>query len=246
MWEQTERSPALAAPGSSNFVRLIASTSSETSGATDENFQGLSDKEANNLCAQYSDLAKSIAWDYRGKGIDQNELQSAADTGLVLASRRCGPDQVFSFGAYARYWIKGEITALFKKQVRNPLSKADSIEDWNEQQKNECDESAPALSLDLSKLTPKERTIIEARSGEQTLQAVGNELGLSAERVRQIETRAAKKLRKGNIALACIRDLTRRRGYRKPPRKLLPFRSVTYPCRAYSKAEIEAYERGEL
>lgn len=246
MWKETERSPALAAPGSNTFVGPIVSSTISNNGSTDEIFQGLSDKETNHLCEMYLPLAYKVATDYAGRGIDLDDLRSAGISGLVRASRKFDPERGVPFGAYAKHWIKGEIIALFKKAARNPIARADSIEEWNKQRVSECDEIVPALSLDLSKLTSKERTVIEARSAEQSLQSVGEELGLSAERVRQIETKAANKLRKGNIALGCIRDLTRRRGYRRPTRELLPFRSVKYPCRTYSKAEVEAYERGEL
>jgi RNA polymerase sigma factor (sigma-70 family) len=194
MWEQEGRNPVLGAPGSNNYSGLIASSTIEDSGAKHETFQSLSEKEANDLCVQYGDLAKSIAWDYRGKGIDLKELQSAADTGLVLASRRCEPHQLLSFGAYARYWIRGEITSLFKQQARNPLAKAEPIEQWSERQKHECDERVAAP--DLTELTPKERTVIEGRSCDQSLGAIGKDLGISAERVRQIQNKAQTKLRK--------------------------------------------------
>jgi RNA polymerase sigma factor (sigma-70 family) len=245
MWGETERSPALAAPGSNNFAGLIASSTISKIGSTDEKFQGPLDEEANDLCKRYLPLAYKIAADYAGQGIDLDTRRSAGLSGLVIASRKFDP-ALGTFGAYARHWVKGEITALFKKKKYDPLANASPIEDWNEQNKEECDDGVHTLRPDLSKLAPKERTVVEARTYGQSLQSVGNELGLSAERVRQIETRAVKKLRKGNIALACIRDLTRRRGYQKPARKLLPFRSVTYPCRSYTKAEVEAYERGEL
>jgi RNA polymerase sigma factor (sigma-70 family) len=246
MWGQTERSPVLAAPGSNNFIGLIASTSNQTIGAKGRNRQALSEKEALDLCKKHKPLVLKLAAEQRGKGIEFEELEAAGQLGLAHALRKFDPHRGTPFGAYARHWIKGEITALFKKTARNPLAKADPIEDWNEKRKDECDESVPALGPDLSKLTPKERTVVEARSSGQSLRSVGDELDLSPERVRQIETKAVARLRKGNIALVCIRDLTRRRGYRKPPKKLLPFRSVKYTCRTYSRPEIEAYERGEL
>jgi RNA polymerase sigma factor (sigma-70 family) len=70
------------------------------------------------------------------------------------------------------------------------------------------------LRADLSSLSDKEQRIIIGRAGGETLKEVGKELGISAERVRQIESRADEKLRKskGRIARACIRDLTTRRG----------------------------------
>jgi RNA polymerase sigma factor (sigma-70 family) len=52
----------------------------------------------------------------------------------------------------------------------------------------------------LEHLDPREARILRARFGidgpAQNLEAIGRELGLSAERVRQLETRAYKKLRR--------------------------------------------------
>jgi len=57
----------------------------------------------------------------------------------------------------------------------------------------------------LDDLEPRERTVIECRFGlagesPQTLQTIGQRLGLSRERVRQIEARALERLRRGGKA----------------------------------------------
>ncbi|HEY8428574.1 MAG TPA: sigma-70 family RNA polymerase sigma factor [Sandaracinaceae bacterium] len=57
----------------------------------------------------------------------------------------------------------------------------------------------------LEDLEPRERTVIECRFGlagesPQTLQTIGQRLGLSRERVRQIEARALERLRRGGKA----------------------------------------------
>ena len=84
---------------------------------------------------------------------------------------------------------------------------------------------------------------MEARNAGCTLTEVGKAHDLSPERVRQIECCAIDKLRrgKGQIALACIRDLVKRRGYRKPFRAPLPFKSVKYPSHIYGETEREAF-----
>jgi RNA polymerase sigma-32 factor len=62
-----------------------------------------------------------------------------------------------------------------------------------------------ALELALVDLNPRERRIVEARmiaEDPQTLEALGREMGVSKERVRQIEERAREKLRERLSAFA--------------------------------------------
>jgi RNA polymerase sigma factor (sigma-70 family) len=273
MGEQMERSPALAAPGSKNCSGLIASSTITTRGREAGKVQVLSDKEANELCERYLPLAHKTAGLYTGRGVAPDEVRSASVAGLFEASRRYDPLRG-PFGPYAKLWCKGEITALFKDANRH---RADSLSKpaFEEESDGEsffdrfvADEATPAFTPDLSGLTEKEQRVVLGRAEGETLTEAGRALNLSAERVRQIETRAHNKLRKTKDGyplgvaprdhearrfrdeyLACngkFSALKHRRGYRKPSRELLPFRAVTYPCRSFSKAEIKAYERGEL
>lgn len=235
MWGEVEGSPVFT-PGSNDYCGLIASTTNANSGSEVPSFQGLSDEDANDLCKRYLPLAFKTAGKYRDRGIDLDELRSAGLTGLVLASRRYDP-RLSSFGTYAKFAIKGQITELFKKKksrkevlCEEPISEkvADAVVDLP--------------PIDLKDLNPNERRVIVRRAEGETLKKIGKELGFSAERARQIETRATEKLRrsKGKVALACIRDLVNRRGYRRPSHQLLPFRPVTYSCRSYTPEEIAA------
>jgi RNA polymerase sigma factor (sigma-70 family) len=146
---------------------------------------------------------------------------SAGLLGLVKASRRFDPDRGVPFGGFAKHWIKGEITALFKPTSAASsfgrvlsLNTPKSFGDGEEDEETEfldfvADESRPVIAPDLSRLSEKERSIIEARLRGETLKEIGKELGISAERVRQIETRARSSVR-GAIASECISELTQR------------------------------------
>ena len=240
MWEGKERNPVLAAPGSNNFVGLIASTSNQTIGAKTTKHQALSEKEADALCREYTPLVLSQASKQRGKGIEFEELLAAGQLGLVRALKKFNPGSG-SFGAYARYWIHGEITALFKPTAeifslkRNSLTIIDDNESKSHQ-RDVADESAPAIVLDLSALSEKDRHIVEARNRGETLAAIGKTLGLSAERIRQREERARSQI-KGNIASQCVSDLTQRGKVIKFPeerrRRLAEFRDRPPPKHAY-------------
>jgi RNA polymerase primary sigma factor len=145
MWEDTGRSPAFAAPGSNNFVGLIASSTNRDIGETANEFQGVSDRKAHGLCEKYRPLARKIARTYkdrltkkRERGITFDDLCSASLLGLEIASRKFDPTRGVSFAAYARPWIKGEITALFKQ---DPVAKA----------VKECEDQQTGDGVDLHK-----------------------------------------------------------------------------------------------
>lgn len=235
-----KRNPVLAAPGSDNYSGLIASTSNQTIGAKATKHQGLSEKEADALCREYKPLVLSEASKQRGKGIEFEELLAAGQLGLARALKKFNPGSG-SFGAYARYWIHGEITALFKPtaDIYSLKRKSLTILDDNESkshQRDVADESAPAIVLDLSVLSEKDRHIVEARNRGETLSAIGKTLGLSAERIRQREQRARSQIR-GNIASQCVSDLTQRGKVIKFPeerrRRLAEFRDRPPPKHIY-------------
>lgn len=83
--------------------------------------------------------------------------------------------------------------ALADEEQRDP---ADDLDRFQVEQ---------TIRVVLDDLEPRERTVIECRFGlggesPQTLQVIGQRLGLSRERVRQIETRALERLRRGGKA----------------------------------------------
>jgi RNA polymerase sigma factor (sigma-70 family) len=258
MWEEMERSPALAALGSNNYAGLIVSSNSQSIGTTANKVQALSVDDANDLCERYRPLAFKIAGQYRNRGVELDELRAAGLLGLVHASKRFDPERGIAFGGHAKHWIKSQILELFKpKADAMGLGRAHSLsapaftkedDDGNTKLDLVTDDSEPNVTFDLGALSERERGIFGDRLEGKTLDEIGNNLAVSRERVRQLSDRAFEKVgrTRANIARACIRDLGNRRGYHKPGRPLLPLRSVTYPCRSYSKAEIEAYERGEL
>ena len=76
-------------------------------------FQGLSDKEANDLCNEYELLAYKIARRYRGKGIELKELKAASLMGLVEASRNFDPNRGSAVLAASLTTDQGAIKDLF-------------------------------------------------------------------------------------------------------------------------------------
>ena len=250
MWGEVERSPVLAAPSFNDYVSLAATSTNLIVGEEDEDPQA-----ANDLCEKYEPLALKIARRYRGRGIPNDELRSAALRGLTVASRKFDPTRG-AFGPYAKFWIMGELTQFFKP-TKDALAfgRFESLDvpvAVGEIQRLDlqADDREPPVLLSVSELTERERTVLVGRCRGETLSKLGSDLGVSQERVRQIHAKATQKARriKGNIALACIRDLVKRRGYRKERREVLPFKPRTYAWHAYTEAETEtlAESRPEL
>jgi RNA polymerase sigma factor (sigma-70 family) len=209
MWGEVERSPLLAAPGFNDCIGTNSSTLI-IDGEDDEETQA-----ANDLCERYRPLAFKIARGYRDRGVPLDDLRSAADLGLVLASRKFDPARG-AFGPYAKLWIKGELTRLFKpaadamafgrsESLKVPVRGDDDDRDYQ----RDVAAPAPTIMPDLSALAETDRCIIQSRLCGETLAEIGKALGISSERVRQRETRARSKI-KGIIASECISDLTKR------------------------------------
>jgi hypothetical protein len=213
MWGEIElwgeiRSPVPQAPSFNDSIGTAPSTII-IGGEDDEKTPA-----ANDLCLSYLPLAYKIAGEYRDKGFNIEELRSAGVTGLVLASRKFNPDRG-AFSSYAKHWIRGEITALFKSNDALALGCTKSLSVWHNDDDDDsgCQRDVaappPTIAPDLGALAEADRNIIQARNRGETLAEIGKVLGISPERVRQREARARSKIT-GIIASECLSDLTKR------------------------------------
>jgi RNA polymerase sigma factor (sigma-70 family) len=195
--EMEEGSPVFAAPGSKSSRQ----SSAIINGTTDEEIQALSDEQLD-LVNRYLPLAYSLTKGYHNKGRSPEELRAGAENRLLDAALRFDPSLGFPFAAHARPWIKGGITAIFKKRKIDQctigfgaLQRTDGKES---EEFDPADERNALPPIDLGSLEDRERQIVEARLAGETLKKTGAELGISPERVRQIESKAHEKLRKGD------------------------------------------------
>lgn len=77
-----------------------------------------------------------IAFQFKGKGLDLEDLISEGNTGLIIAASKVDPSKNVRFITYASWWIRQSITkALFDsgKSVRIPLNQKSEFTDskWN-------------------------------------------------------------------------------------------------------------------
>ena len=236
MMGEIERSPVLAAP---SFHNVIAPNS--TTNKIDEDEDDFQADEANNLCKRYIPLALKIASKYRDRGVDFEDLRSAAYLGLVQGSRKFDPSRG-AFGPYVEHWIAGSVKALFSGN--DPLENAVSLtaeDEENEESSHQIDIASPppVIAPDLTVLGDTDRHIVEARNRGETLVEIGTSLGLSAERVRQRQAAAQSRIR-GDQTSEAIADLTTRGKFissAHQPRRWTDFKDREPPKHAYREPQ---------
>lgn len=156
---------------------------------------------------------------------DPDEALSTAMEGLLLAAREWRVEKGCSFGTYAAHrirWARQRKFVYIKTQKRGygltKLSLDAPIGDDSDTTlhevlgetlaeevvpKNATEEEARKAVLMLRELTPKEAFVVSRRFGigceARTLELVGDEIGITRERVRQIEECALLKLRKMGV-----------------------------------------------
>lgn len=138
------------------------------------------------------------------------ELISDGNVALMRAVEKFDFSRGFRFSTYAT-WV---VTRSFARSVPDELVRLDRFQTGHEEMLTSSgepvsEEAAPAeqieatISSTLQLLDTRERAIVERHFGlagrdpGQTLEQIGSELGISKERVRQIEMRAFAKLRAG-------------------------------------------------
>ena len=122
----------------------------------------------------------AIALRYRHYGLPLGELIAEGNLGLMHAFTRFEPAHGTRLATYAGYWIRAFV---LNHAVRSFSAERNA-----------------AVRTALAELDPRERYIVERRlmadaEDEPSLAEIGERLGVSRERARQLEARAKRKLR---------------------------------------------------
>ncbi len=146
----------------------------------------------------------TVANQYKDQGLSLPDLINEGNVGLIKAAEKFDEKRGSKFITYAVWWIRERILhALAEEQrqasrhLHDTLSSPDSLVAPS----GLSVETIPAeRNHALSLLSERERFIIERTFGlnnqpEMTLEEMGESLGLSRERVRQIREKAIRKLR---------------------------------------------------
>jgi RNA polymerase primary sigma factor len=176
-----------------------------------EQFQGEALAVKNQIIRANLRLVVSIAKKHVGPSNNFFELVSDGNMSLIRAVEKFDANRGFKFSTYASWAIMKN----FSRSIPEEKQRRDRFMTGHE----EMFESAPDNRSDvheretghrrsqeivqgmLGRLNDRERRILISRYGiggadEQTLEQLGRELGVTKERVRQIESRAQEKLRK--------------------------------------------------
>jgi RNA polymerase primary sigma factor len=155
-------------------------------------------------------LVVAIAKQHLGPRDDLFERVSDGNYALLRAIEVFDYSRGNKFSTYATRAIHNQFTRAFRgKNHRQPQSLLGHDEDFmsaadprtDDLEQSDFQDRQEAIGRLLAGLDDRERRILVGRYGiggacEQTLKQIGKELGISKERVRQIELRAADKLRK--------------------------------------------------
>ena len=161
-------------------------------------------------------LVVSVAKKYVGHQDDLLDRVSEGNMSLMRAAEKFDYSLGFKFSTYATWAIKKNYARSFTNHLKHSdrfrTSQEDLLATAVEERSNPFEQEAAqrrhkaAIGKIVGCLSDREQDVIMKRFGmgrssnSQTLKEIGDELGVSKERVRQIELRAFRKLRAAAIA----------------------------------------------
>ena len=162
----------------------------------------------NYLVQVFSRLAVSVARPYANHEFRMDELLSEAHVTLLRCVEIFDADRGYRFSTYATNAIRHNLNRYVSRQHKlrratreyvpsDNLTAAENPR-WRER---EYTARMSGVNRWMRKLDARERKILQLRyglshhSGKVTLQSLADQLGLSRERIRQLELRAIEKLR---------------------------------------------------
>ena len=179
-------------------------------------------KALNRLVEANLRFVVSIASQYKGKGLQMDDLVSEGNIGLMKAATRFNPDKGARFVSYAVVHVRQQIEKALDQQTEPPRGlkqKATSVDAPLGHRTNMSllsvlvNQDAPfadervhseaieeAVEFALGSLDQRESRVVNAFFGidqeHETMAEIAEDMDLKRERVRQIRDKAVRKLRK--------------------------------------------------
>jgi len=168
----------------------------------------------NDLVLSNLGFVATIAAEYRNLGMAFEDLLNEGILGLITAATRYDSSRGVKFTTCSVWWIRKSILKALGDQV--PIVHVVDRRAADPEEEALRREKMARLKRCLAGLSARERTVLSARYGlagrpVSTLRQIGNRIGVTRERVRQIETASIEKLRQRLTARERDRDVTRRR-----------------------------------
>lgn len=177
----------------------------------------------NKLVSANLKFVANIAKNYQGRGLSYSDLISEGNVGLIRALDNFDGDKGFKVISYSIWWIRQAITEAIEK--RNVMD-AEDLPKYNEKDEIDNNEEIDCKMVNpiiyendyereqdirtkigslMNFLSNKEKDIITQYYGlngckPKTLDEIGKELGISKERIRQINTNSFKKMRSAALS----------------------------------------------
>ena len=163
----------------------------------------------NRLLRVFMKLGVSVAKGFASSEFPLDELASEANMTLFRAFERFDCDRGFRFSTYATHAIRRNLVRYLTKRRKEKSGVASVMQldvypekrKWTWAYERRISEAASMLDGMMYKLEPRDQYILKSRFGlgevqnSQTLRTIADSLGVSRERVRQLELRATQRLR---------------------------------------------------
>lgn len=166
---------------------------------------------ANRLVESSLRFVLRIVFKYRRPGFPMMDLVSQGCMGAMRATKTFDPDTGFRFVTYAGHWIKQFVQRAMMEYARHQHHSLDDPAFGDDEDTTFKDllvsgePGAEVMTSDrqvtrmLSVLSEREKTVITLRFWHDlSLEEVGDRIGLTKDRVRQIESRSLRKMRWAN------------------------------------------------
>ena len=167
------------------------------------------DQIRNRLAIVFSKLVLSIAQHYATSRYSLDDLVNEGQATLLVAIPKFDPERGFRFSTYATHAVRRRLLRYLRRGQRDremfaELPYDDRFPDsrrWSLEYERRVTTRLERVTALLPQLRPRERYILRSRFGwgrefePRTLQDIADELGISRERVRQLEARALGRLR---------------------------------------------------